>query len=298
MQQDVEISTNSLKASAAREPLFALALGGGGARGICHIHVIEVFDELGLSPKAIAGSSIGAIMGAAMASGMSGKDIREFTLELMSKRGSTVANRLWKLGASSMRNPVDGFRLGQFNLQTILDSLLPEHLPKEFSGLKLPLKVMATDYYAQKEVVITEGDLSAALAASAAIPALFMPVRVDGRIMIDGGIFNPVPYEHLMDSADITIGVDVVGGPEGNGTAMPSRLDSLIGASQLMMQAAVTLKLKLRAPQIYLRPAVNRFKVMDFLKAEEVLNDTKDIRDELKRAIEREVEAFYRRGRG
>lgn len=286
------------KASAVREPSFALALGGGGARGICHIHVLEVMDELGLKPKAIAGSSIGAIMGAAYCSGMSGSDIRASTLELLSKRGGTVANRLWKLGAASMRSPTDGFRLGQFNLQTLLETLLPATLPKDFSGLTLPLKVLVTDYYGQKEVVITEGNLHEALAASAALPALFMPVRINGRVMIDGGIFNPVPYEHLMDGHDITIGVDVVGGPEGDCCDMPSRIDGLIGASQLMMQAAVSLKLQLRAPQIYLRPPIHRFKVMDFLKAQEVLRETQGIRDELKRAIEREIESFHRRSKG
>jgi NTE family protein len=298
----VQISANTEttieKASAAREPSFALALGGGGARGICHIHVIEVMNELGLVPRAIAGSSIGAILGAAMAAGLSGSEIRAYALDLLGKRGGIVANRIWQLGASSMRSELDGFRLGQFNLQRILEKILPETLPKDFSALKLPLKVMATDYYAQSEVVITEGDLHLALAASAAIPALFMPVRIGGRIMIDGGIFNPVPYEHLMDNSDIVIGVDVVGGPEGDGSTMPNRLDSLVGASQLMMQATVALKLRLRSPQVYLRPPVNRFKVMDFLKIQDVLTETECIKDEMKRAIEREVEAFYRKGRG
>lgn len=297
MTESAAQSTGELmEASALREPSFALALGGGGARGICHIHVLEVLDELGFKPKAIAGSSIGAIMGAAYCSGMSGRDIRAFTLDLLSKNGSSIANRLWKLGTSSMRSPIDGFRFGQFNLQTLLETLLPESLPKEFSGLALPLKVMATDYYGQKEVVITSGNLHEALAASAALPALFMPVRINGRVMIDGGIFNPVPYEHLMGNGDIVIGVDVVGGPDGDGTATPSRIDGLIGASQLMMQATVSLKLQLCAPQIYLRPKVSRFKVMDFLKAQDVLRETQSIRDELKYAIEREVESFDKRG--
>ncbi|MBN8934552.1 MAG: patatin-like phospholipase family protein, partial [Rhizobium pusense] len=83
------------------EPTFGLALGGGGARGICHINVIEAFDELGIRPVAISGSSIGSIIGAGMAAGMSGREIREYTLELMGRKGS-VANRLWSLGPASM----------------------------------------------------------------------------------------------------------------------------------------------------------------------------------------------------
>ncbi len=279
-----------------RDPTFALALGGGGARGICHINIVEALDELGIRPTAIAGSSIGSIIGAGMAAGMSGRDIREYTLELMGKKGS-VANKLWSLGPASMRHAVFGFRFGQFNLELVLDALLPSALPKTFEGLKIPLKVTATDYYAQSEVIVEDGDLRQALAASSAIPALFMPIRMNDRIMIDGGIFNPVPYDHLLDKADIVIAVDVVGGPEGDGTTMPSRFESLFGASQLMMQSVISLKLRMHPPHIFLRPPVNRFKVLDFRKAHEILAESQVTKDDLKRQIEMQVE-LYHRGHG
>ena len=287
------------EAEAAREtrdPTFALALGGGGARGICHINVVEALDELGIRPTAIAGSSIGSIIGAGMAAGMRGRDIRDYTLELMGKKGS-VANKLWSLGPAAMRHSAFGFRFGQFNLELILDALLPSALPKTFDGLQIPLKVTATDYYAQCEVIVETGSLHQALAASSAIPALFMPIRMNDRIMIDGGIFNPVPYDHLLDKADIVIGVDVVGGPEGDGTTMPSRFESLFGASQLMMQSAISLKLRLHPPHIFLRPPVNRFRVLDFRKAQEILAESEVTKDELKRQIEMQVE-LYHRGHG
>lgn len=279
-----------------RDPTFALALGGGGARGICHINIVEALDELGIRPTAIAGSSIGSIIGAGMAAGMHGRDIRDYTLELMGKKGS-VANKLWSLGPAAMRHSAFGFRFGQFNLELILDALLPSALPKTFEGLQIPLKVTATDYYAQCEVIVETGSLHQALAASSAIPALFMPIRMNDRIMIDGGIFNPVPYDHLLDKADIVIGVDVVGGPEGDGTTMPSRFESLFGASQLMMQSAISLKLRLHPPHIFLRPPVNRFRVLDFRKAHEVLAESEVTKDELKRQIEMQVE-LYHRGHG
>lgn len=279
-----------------RDPTFALALGGGGARGICHINIVEALDELGIRPTAIAGSSIGSIIGAGMAAGMRGRDIRDYTLELMGKKGS-VANKLWSLGPAAMRHSAFGFRFGQFNLELILDALLPSALPKTFEGLQIPLKVTATDYYAQCEVIVETGSLHQALAASSAIPALFMPIRMNDRIMIDGGIFNPVPYDHLLDKADIVIGVDVVGGPEGDGTTMPSRFESLFGASQLMMQSAISLKLRLHPPHIFLRPPVNRFRVLDFRKAQEILAESEVTKDELKRQIEMQVE-LYHRGHG
>nr|WP_178126680.1 patatin-like phospholipase family protein [Agrobacterium rubi] len=271
-------------------------MGGGGARGICHINIVEALDELGIRPTAIAGSSIGSIIGAGMAAGMSGRDIREYTLELMGKKGS-VANKLWSLGPASMRHAVFGFRLGQFNLELVLDALLPSAMPKTFDGLKIPMKVTATDYYAQSEVIVEDGDLRQALAASSAIPALFMPIRMNERIMIDGGIFNPVPYDHLLDKADIVIAVDVVGGPEGDGTTMPSRFESLFGASQLMMQSVISLKLRMHPPHIFLRPPVNRFKVLDFRKAHEILAESQVSKDDLKRQIEMQVE-LYHRGHG
>lgn len=267
------------------EPTFAVAFGGGGARGVSHIQIIEALDELGIRPVAISGSSIGAIMGAGMASGMTGREIRDYTLETVGHRG-TLLNKLWSLGPATMRDKLGGFRFGHFNLELILDAFLPPQVPKDFEDLEIPMKISATDYYGQAEVILEKGDLRQAIAASAAIPGLFMPIWVNGRVMIDGGVFNPVPYEQLMELADVVIGVDVVGAPEGDGTHPPNRIDSLFGASQLTMQASISLKLKLNPPQIFLRPSVNRFRVLDFLRAREILNESESVKDELKRAID------------
>jgi NTE family protein len=157
------------------------------------------------------------------------------------------------------------------------------------------MKVITTDYYGQAEVIVEEGQLFPALAASSAIPAVFMPVRLHGRVMIDGGIANPVPYECLMDIADIVIGIDVVGAPEGDGTHIPNRMESIFGSGQLMMQAAISLKLKLLRPHIFLRPIVGRTGVMDFLKARDVLAMSVGVKDELKYALDREIEARLKR---
>lgn len=274
----------------ASHPSVAIAFGGGGARGLAHIHVIDVLDELGIRPVAISGASIGAIMGAGMAAGLPGAHIREHTLATVGNR-SNVVNRLWSLRPPTMVAAMSGgFRMGQFNLERILKAFLPPEIPEQFSELKIPLKVSATDYYGQCEKVVEEGEILKALAASAALPAIFMPVVIDGRVMIDGGVFNPVPYEHLYGLADIVIGIDVVGGPEGDGTHIPNRLDSLFGASQLMMQSNIAVRLKIRAPDIFLRPAVNRFRVLDFLKARDVLEASAGIKDDLKRALEAEFE--------
>lgn len=284
MKQDV--STVNVSPASASEPSVALALGGGGARGLAHIHVIEAFDELGIRPVVIAGSSIGAIMGAGMAAGVSGKEIREHTLATVGHRREIV-NRLWQLRPATWSEAMtNGFRFGQFNVERVLKAFLPEAIPATFSELEVPLKVVVTDYYGQTEHVCETGDLQKALAASAALPAVFMPVKIEGRVMIDGGIYNPIPFDHLRGLAEIVVGVDVVGGPDGDGKTIPSRIDSLFGASQLMMQSIIAMKLKEGAPDILLRPDVGRYRVMDFLRAKEILAATAGIKDQFKRTLE------------
>ncbi|MDX0055687.1 patatin-like phospholipase family protein [Sinorhizobium meliloti] len=279
------LSTIRKAAGSEGEPTIALALGGGGARGLAHIHVIEALDEMGLRPAVVAGSSIGALMGAGVAAGMSGKEIREHVLSTVGRRGE-VLNRLWRLRPTSLAEAVaSGFRVGQFNIERVLKAFLPEAVPLRFSDLALPLKIIVTDYYGQTERVCESGDLYKALAASCALPAVFMPVKIDGRVMIDGGIYNPIPFDHLRGLADIVVAVDVVGGPDGDGETIPSRIDSLFGATQLMMQSIITMKMQAGAPDILLRPDVGRFRVLDFLRAQELLAATSGTKDEVKRAL-------------
>ncbi|KNY17400.1 Patatin [Shinella sp. SUS2] len=275
----------------AHGPTVAVALGGGGARGLAHIHVIEVLDELGIRPVLISGASIGAVMGAAMAAGMTGREIREHTLAAIG-HPSRIMNRLWSLRPTRFSDVVaGGFRVGQFNLERILKAFLPETLPETFEDLSIPLKVVTADYYAQCECVCDSGPLFPAIAASAALPAVFRPVVISGRVMIDGGLWNPVPFDHLLGKADITIGVDVIGHPPAGTADVPNSIDSLYGATQLTMRSIVTLKLEKGAPDIFLRPDVGRFRVLDFVKAEEVLAASAGIRDELKRALDEKLSA-------
>lgn len=286
MEQDLSRLDSATTES---EPTVALALGGGGARGLAHIHVIEALDDMGIRPVAIAGSSIGALMGAAMAAGMSGREIREHALSTVGHRGE-VLTRLWQLRPSSLSEAMaNGFRLGQLNIERVLKAFLPEAIPGRFSDLVIPLKVLVTDYYGQTERVCDSGDLRKALAASCALPAVFVPVKIDGRVMIDGGIYNPIPFDHLRQAADIVVAVDVVGGPDGDGKTIPSRIDSLFGASQLMMQSIISMKMKAGAPDILLRPDVGRFRVLDFLRAQEVLAATTPAKDQMKRALSERI---------
>ncbi len=266
-------------------PSVAIALGGGGARGLAHIHVIEALDELGIRPTRIAGSSIGAIMGAGMAAGMKGRDIRDYSVGVLGRRGE-VASRMWRTRPETFVDALrGGLRVTQFDLERILRAFLPPQLPHRFDGLTIPLAVTATDYYGHCQRVFEEGDLFSALAASAAIPAVFRPIVRDGVVYIDGGICNPVPFDLLRGTADIIVAVDVVGAPEPMPGRRPTSIDLMFGATQLMMQSIIAGKLEHGHPDILLRPAVTRFRVLDFLKVETVLAETAGLKDELKRTL-------------
>jgi NTE family protein len=268
-------------------PTIAVAFGSGGARGLAHINVVEALDELGLRPVVIAGSSSGAIIGAAMAAGMSGAEIRDHALETLGRR-TEFWRRLWRLRPERVRDVVrSGSRIGQLDIERVLEEFLPPRIPRRFEQLAIPARIMATDYYAQLEVVCDCGDLRNALACSAAMPGLFHPVRRGGRLMVDGGISDPVPFDHLFGLVDIIVGVDVVGIPDGPSSRIPGRVESVFAATQLMMQQVIALKRE-RPPDIMLHPDVGRFGVFDFREVAAILERSAGIKDELKRALDRQ----------
>jgi len=276
-----------------------VAIGGGGARGLAHIHVIGALDDLCIRPVVIAGSSIGALMGAGMASGMKGREIREYVRALLGSRAE-VASRIWRARPESLGAMFEGgFRFGQFNVERILRAFLPDAVPPTFEELEIPLKVTATDYFGHRLAVFEKGELHSALAASAAIPAIFRPVRRDGRIYIDGGIYNPVPFDLIEDKADILIAIDVVGAPMPVGGRKTLRsVDLMFGSTQLMMQSIIAMKLQKKKPDIFLRPPVSRFRVLDFMKVDAVLQETQSIGDEVKHAIEKAVARLDKKQQG
>ncbi|MCX7304608.1 MAG: patatin-like phospholipase family protein [Hyphomicrobiales bacterium] len=272
------------------EPTFAVAFGGGGARGLAHIHVIETLDELGIKPVAIAGTSIGAIMGAAVAAGMTGRQVHDYARSILMKRAEVIS-RMWSARPGSLSEMVGGLKVTQFSIERVLHAFLPHQVPKTFEELGIPLQVTATDYYGHHLTVFSEGDLRSALGASAAIPAVFAPVVRDGRTYVDGGMYNPVPFDLLKGKADIVIGIDVVGSPQQTEGRKPTSIDLMFGSTQLLMQSIIAHKVEQCPPDILLRPPVSKYRVLDFLKIDSLMTETASVKDELKRAIERAVEA-------
>jgi NTE family protein len=271
-----------------RPKRIALALGSGGARGLAHIPVLEAFDELGISPSAIAGCSMGAVVGAGYAAGMRGKDIRTFAIENLRKQGE-FARRLIAMQWASLRERWREKRsLAEFSMQMeavgIAQEFLPPELPKTFEELRIPLAVVATDFREHREIVYRAGLLRPAVAGSMAIPGLLRPVEFEGRLLIDGGAVNPLPFDLLRKEADVVVAVDITRlreTPEG----IPDPIQMLFMATDIMTHAIVSEKLKHSAPDILLKPNVSAFSALDFPRALPILKASEPIKEELKRKL-------------
>ena len=274
----------------SHELRIGLALGGGGARGMVHVLVCEAFDELGLKPALIAGTSIGAIIGAGYAAGFSGRDMRDAACGFYAKRREVLA-RLWKARPLAFTDLLRGRSLTpQFDARTILDSFVPgfDMLPETFGELQIPLKVIACDFYAWTEVVLSEGPLRPAIAASIAIPALFRPVQFEGRYLIDGGACNPLPFDHVAE-CELTVACDVAGGPTELPDRHPGVLECIVGAAQISMQSVIREKLKWHQPDVLVRPEINGVFIMDFLKTQAIIEMNGAFKDELKRRLDHAI---------
>jgi NTE family protein len=265
---------------------FALALGGGGARGLAHIAVIEALDEMGVKPVAIAGTSIGALIGAAYAAGMRGKEIRRHVLSFAHDRGETT-RRLIAARAGTLADLFAG-ALGQatqIDAEKFCAQFLPDAIPSDFSALKIPLAAMTTDLHRRQEAPLTSGPLRAALAASIAIPGLLRPVAVDGRILIDGGTTNPLPFDQLRGRADCIVAVDVLSVPPSERADIPGAWESVIVTLNIMGGAIVAAKLAQGAPDLMIRPNVGIFRTLDFYQATAILRSADVVKVEVKERL-------------
>lgn len=163
---------------------WGLVLGSGAAPGLCHIGVIKVLEENGLRPDFIAGSSIGALIGAFYAAGQTPEEMTRLARQLDLKEIFSFSD----LGLNQ-----GGFIRGD-KMKVVLAEILPA---KTFAELKIPLLIATTDLATAKVHVITEGDLLDAVRASAAIPVLFSPVEIAGKALVDGGAASPLPINQL-----------------------------------------------------------------------------------------------------
>ena len=261
---------------------FALALGSGGARGLAHIAVIEALDEMGVKPTAIAGTSLGALIGAAYAAGMRGKDIRHHVIRFAHDRRETM-RRLLLARAGRLTDLLSGAvsQATQMDAEKFCTQFLPEAIPADFATLAIPLIAMTTDLHRRHELPICSGPLRPALAASIAFPGLFRPVIFDERILVDGGATNPLPFDQLAGRADFTVAVDVFGAPAEERTDLPSAWESVFTTLWIMGSTIVAAKHKHAAPDLVIRPNVAIFRTLDFYQASAIIRSAELVKSEI-----------------
>ena len=261
----------------------AVALGGGGARGLAHIAVLEALDELGVRPVIIAGTSIGALIGAAYAAGMSGKELHRYVITLAHDR-----TEVWRRLISARGGRItDLFALGLasaslINAEKLCAKFLPDRLPQDFAELHIPLIIIASDLYRRAQVVLSSGALYPALAASIALPTLVRPVVVDGRVLVDGGATNPLPFDHLRGRADVVMAVDISGEPIEGRCDIPNPWECLLTTVLVMGNAITSEKLKHTAPDLIIRPTVGLFRTLDFFQASAILRAAEPVKAEVR----------------
>ena len=184
-------------------PSVGVALGGGGARGIAHIGVLRVLEREGIPVDCLAGTSIGGIVAAGYASGMTPDQ-----LEDEAKKTTTMRRMLQLADPGPLKH---GLLRGK-RLQAYFDERMGH---KTFNDLVIPLAIVCVDLNARQEAVITEGSLSLAVRATISVPGLFMPVEHRDQRLVDGGLLNNVPVSAVRQlGADVVIAVDVEPDPQ------------------------------------------------------------------------------------
>lgn len=273
-------------------PKVGIALGAGGAKGIAHISMLEALDELGITPHRIAGSSIGALIGALYASGLSAQEIKEKAADLAITKSDTFRSVLSdrKIGKWMEMIDADFRHSGLLKGASIMTGLFEDGSFSTFEELEIPLTVVATDFWERRAVVLESGPLRPAVQASMALPGVFSPVELDARILIDGGTVNPVPYDLLMDSCDLVIAVDINSGGVAEQGAMPGYFDTVFGTFQILQQSIVERQLSKRPPDIYVKPQLRGFRTLQFHKADEIYRQAQPAKEELERELREKLE--------
>lgn len=265
---------------------IGLALGGGGARGLAHIHVLETLDELGIRPHAIAGTSIGSIMGALYASGLSGSEIRKLIDRLLLRdieKFSDVFTRKDLFKGLELIDP--SFHRGSLISGEKFIRFLAESMEcSSFEELRIPLQVSTTDFSTGREAVFCSGDLLSAVQASMAIPGVFKPVERDGKMLVDGGLVNPLPYNLLCKQCDLVIAVDVSGSLV-RGSKRPDFLDATLGSFDIVQSALISEQLRRDPPDIYLKPDLRDIRILEFNKADQIFEQSASITTELQKKL-------------
>ncbi|MEM7634486.1 MAG: patatin-like phospholipase family protein [Pseudomonadota bacterium] len=268
------------------DPRIGLALGGGAARGIAHIQILHAFDELGIKPHRMSGTSIGALVGAGYAGGLSAAEIEDHSRMVLSNR-LDAARRAFSSGRGGLMDLINFNPLASPILEglQLVKLVLPAAVPDDLAKFSIPLTIVTTDFYNMSEVTFSSGDPVPAIAASIAIPGVISAPKRN-TTLIDGGCVNPVPISHLQADCDIVAGVNVIGKPRPSSGSAARTTDLLSGAMQIQQQKIARLQRESLRCDIWIEPAISQFRIHDFFRFEDIMSAARPARDEIKRALE------------
>lgn len=226
-------------------PRIGLALGGGAARGFAHIGVIQALEAASIKPDLVVGTSAGSLVAALYAAGHGGHQLGELARQM--DEGALTD---WTFPG---RGLIRGEALARF---------VREHTGgRPIEQLALPLGVVATDLDSGEPVLFQVGDTGTAVRASSSVPAVFQPVRINGREYVDGGLVSPVPVRFARSmGARLVIAVDISQSPEGAATGDPLRM--LMQTFSIMGKSIN--RFELRDADVVLRPALAGLSGADF----------------------------------
>ncbi|GAA0494893.1 patatin-like phospholipase family protein [Salinibacillus aidingensis] len=235
-------------------PKIGLVLGSGGARGLSHLGVIKILEDYHIPIDYIAGSSMGALVGALFGAGQS-------------------IEHLYQAAKYSRRNyflDVTVPKMGFFQGHRIEEYVRLFTHGRKLEDFPIPVSIVATDLHSGKRVVFTEGDAAEAVRASVSIPGIFVPVRKDGRLLVDGGVVDRVPITAVQEmGADITIAVDCA---HYQSVAEVNSIYDVIMQSIDIMQDEVV-KARSANADVLLRPDVSRFSSRAFTNISEIIQE-------------------------
>ncbi len=269
-----------------------LVLGGGGTKGAAHVGLIRFLEEKQIPIDAIAGTSVGSLIGGLYASGMSIEAIEEMMLSedwrkmiAYEEDRSQIPFRNKKLQrefSSNIKagvNEEDNIILasGLFKRQSMMQFLRRQlrHVDDEisFDELSIPFRAVATELRTGEKVILSEGSLSESIYASLAIPGGFEPISIDGKTLVDGGLADNLPVDVMRDMDVDVIIISDIGEPESDKTAYKSYLDVMLQLSDLLTRKNIEYTLNhLRENEILISPDMREYSFLELDRFQEVMD--------------------------
>jgi len=247
---------NLIELIKGKPPKLGLALSGGATHGAAHIGVLQVLEREGIKPNFVAGTSAGALVGAAYCAGVPLKELEKL-----------FRSMAWPtLVKISLIKP-----LALFDTQP-MEAFIKKNIGDcEFKDLNLPFAVICCDIVSGERVVLDKGLVAPSVRASAAIPGLFSPVEIDGRLLVDGGVVDNLPVEQVQAmGAKFTIGCDV-SSPSKRGKRPENPFENLLAMVYIMQERSTSLNRDIC--DCYIKPKISQYSSWGFGNSEKMIEE-------------------------